>query len=849
MSILSKPIRVGRYLLCDKIAAGGMASVYFGRLEGPSGFSKTVAIKRLHPQLVRMPDFRNMILEEGRLAARIRHPNVVPPLDVLSEAGELLLVMEYVHGESLSKLMKGAWAQNERVPLAVAAAITANMFHGLHAAHEARDEAGVPLDIVHRDISPQNVIVGVDGIARVIDFGIAKAVTSAESTSQGTVKGKVPYLAPEQLEGEITTRRTDLYAAAVVFWESLAGKRLFEGQDDAEILQRIVQMTIPPPSSLNPAVPRAVDDIILRGLARKPSDRYATAREMALALETCVPLATTTQVGAWTERLAAQALRERANKLAQVEKLSIDAPTENLAARARDFSPVTGGGSPLVSPSGAIKGVSFRVAPGVSLTPADVSRSLSLNVGTMEGPAVQEAVPTMTAELPPSSRGSRATPNQPILLPAAGALRKPALEMSNVAWIPPTPIAEAPTTSVGKRIVFSIIAAIVFFAIVGVLFSPYIVQRAVVSRAQELGIKLYVDRVEVSRRQLRFIDVHAESHEVPGLTVHSSAVVVNLRGFSPVSIIAEDSQIGADGNWQTVVGHIARWRTTHTTQLRDATTGLEQIAISSAKIEWANVGGVETKLMIENASFDMQKLGTRAFGDDWKAESPIVRISSGKLGAGPWRLDLDRTGILTRAVLRFDPSGTYPSSITWTSAEDGSVGTVFAVQPTPLAELHVPKELLGSLATEKTRLEIRGEVNVVTSQQVGAAAKISKTASGKLTLGGVNMVMLPGAPPVDTTLELKIEGDASLPIALNGALMTIAPAEPSGPPSFKALLTGKLDLTGNAARIELGGRTNAAPCIKGGDVAYAAQVTLALDRIQQTKVALDPTKACIPKLR
>ena len=228
---------LGRYTLCGEIAAGGMAAVYFARMEGTGGFAKSVAVKRLHPQFATDPDFRSMILDEARLAARIRHPNVVSPIDVIDMEDEVLLAMEYVHGQALSRLIRASVAKGETVPLAICASIMTGMLHGLHAAHEAKDDRGAPLGIVHRDISPHNVIVGADGITRVIDFGIAKAKTSSEATQAGIVKGKVPYLAPEQLDGRQATVETDIYAASLVFWETLVGRRLFEADYDRVIVE------------------------------------------------------------------------------------------------------------------------------------------------------------------------------------------------------------------------------------------------------------------------------------------------------------------------------------------------------------------------------------------------------------------------------------------------------------------------------------------------------------------------------------------------------------------------------------------------------------------------------------
>src|SRR5215472_12533797 len=209
---------IGRYALYDELAAGGMATVHFGRLLGHAGFSRTVAIKKLYPQYAKDPEFVSMFLDEARLAARVRHPNVVTTLDVVSTAGELLLVLEYVHGESLSRLLRATAEAGALVPWRIAAAIVSGVLHGLHAAHEAKSERGEPLDLVHRDVSPQNVTVGVDGVARVLDFGIAKAVGRLTHTRGGLVKGKYSYMAPEQVQG-IVTRRSDVFSAAILLWE------------------------------------------------------------------------------------------------------------------------------------------------------------------------------------------------------------------------------------------------------------------------------------------------------------------------------------------------------------------------------------------------------------------------------------------------------------------------------------------------------------------------------------------------------------------------------------------------------------------------------------------------------
>ncbi len=310
---------VGRYMLCDAIASGGMATVHLGRLMGPVGFARTVAIKRLHPHFARDPEFVAMFLDEARVAARIRHPNVVSTLDVVVLKGELFVVMDYVHGESLSRLMRASRAATGGgIPVPHAMSIIANVLYGLHSAHEAKDDHGRPLHIVHRDVSPQNVLVGIDGVARVVDFGVAKAVGRLQTTQDGTLKGKIAYMSPEQISVDTIDGRSDVYAASVVLWEMLVGRRLFDAGNEVRTLQRIVQAKVDPPSVHVPGLPPEVDALVMRGLAKDPDQRFATAWEMAEHAQR-VAYATPGQVAELVRQLAGKSFLKREASVAEME--------------------------------------------------------------------------------------------------------------------------------------------------------------------------------------------------------------------------------------------------------------------------------------------------------------------------------------------------------------------------------------------------------------------------------------------------------------------------------------------------------------------------------------------------
>jgi eukaryotic-like serine/threonine-protein kinase len=332
------PSIVGRYRLHAQIASGGMATVHVGRLLGPVGFSRTVAIKRLHGGYCRNPEFVAMFLDEARLAARIRHPNVVSIIDVVAEEGELLLVMDYVQGESLSKLLRAEQERRERVDPRVAVKIMTDVLSGLHAAHEIRNERGEPLGVVHRDVSPQNILVGADGVAQLIDFGVAKAAGRVQSTKNGALKGKPSYMSPEQIRGEKLDRRTDIYAAGTVLWEVLVGRRLFTGRD-ADIIHNVISGKVWAPTAIVPDLPAQLDAIVMKALQGDARRRFSTALEMADFLESALAPATSRDVARWMERLAGDVLTQRARLVRDVESGAGNDPVAQVAAQLQAQAP------------------------------------------------------------------------------------------------------------------------------------------------------------------------------------------------------------------------------------------------------------------------------------------------------------------------------------------------------------------------------------------------------------------------------------------------------------------------------------------------------------------------------
>jgi serine/threonine-protein kinase len=275
---------LGRYQVIGRLATGGMAEVYLALSGELSGYRTLVVVKRILPHLASNQEFIRMFLDEARIAALLDHPNVVRIIEVGHDGDEYFLVMELVQGKPLSAIVRKAAKDMNPLTPALSAYIVAQAANGLGYAHNLVDAEGRPLGVVHRDVSPQNILVSFEGAVKVIDFGIVRALGRVSQTNPGGLKGKIEYMSPEQASSEDVDRRADVFALGVVLWEAVTGRHLFRRDTELATMRAIVDEPIPPPSDITPVAPQ-LENIIVRALQKKRDDRFQTAQEMALALE------------------------------------------------------------------------------------------------------------------------------------------------------------------------------------------------------------------------------------------------------------------------------------------------------------------------------------------------------------------------------------------------------------------------------------------------------------------------------------------------------------------------------------------------------------------------------------
>jgi tRNA A-37 threonylcarbamoyl transferase component Bud32 len=386
--------RLGRYELIRRFASGGMAEVYLARAVGISGFEKIVALKRILPQYAQRENFVRMFLDEARLTAAIQHNNVAQVYDVGECDDGLFFAMEYVHGADLRTVFRTVWRRKDVMPLADALTVVIDAAAGLHAAHERTSSEGEPLGIIHRDVTPSNILVSFDGCVKLIDFGIAKAERRSSETETGRVKGKLGYMSPEQCRGRPLDRRSDVFSLGIVLFEATTGTRLFAGDSHYSVLRQIVDKDAPRPSSRRREYPPALEAIVMRALARNPADRYPSALAMQIDLEEMARAGgiaiSSAHLGAWMCELLPERAAEPLVADTRIEVVVIGRPP---LGPGESEVPALGTG-PLPSAERGPEGESgpgVALAPSTSIEPPPLASAMAL-ASTRARPAEQLAV-------------------------------------------------------------------------------------------------------------------------------------------------------------------------------------------------------------------------------------------------------------------------------------------------------------------------------------------------------------------------------------------------------------------------------------------------------------------------
>jgi serine/threonine-protein kinase len=352
-----------RYHLLEKLESGGMAEVFLGEATSVHGFKKRVAIKRVLPHLASHTNFIGMFLDEARLGARLTHANIVSVFDIGKSDNSFFIVMEFVDGTNLKKIMEALRAKGERFPLKDVIYIAMETCRGLSYAHELLDDDGHPVDLVHRDVSPPNILVSKRGEVKVTDFGLAKARTQLERTDPGVVKGKFSYLSPEVATGQDVDERADIFALGVCIWEMLAGRRLFLGNTDYETVQAVSNADVPSLVGVHPEVDPQFEAVVLKALARDPADRFPTARDLGDALASYL-FHHQMKVTSWDIANLVKAALER-QKSVPPQPMMIDGMIQEELGR---FTSLESDANAPVDPS-----TSFALRPDVGAAPLDAS--------------------------------------------------------------------------------------------------------------------------------------------------------------------------------------------------------------------------------------------------------------------------------------------------------------------------------------------------------------------------------------------------------------------------------------------------------------------------------------------
>jgi serine/threonine-protein kinase len=717
----------GRYAIDDELASGGMATVYIAtRLVDSDEIPRVVALKKLKPEFAKQPEFVAMFLDEAHLAARVRHPNVVTTYEFLRTDEGLGIVMDLVVGKSLMQLVLGKNSIPGIPPIPVTLATIASALDGLHAAHLLADDGGKALNLVHRDVSPHNILLGADGVARVIDFGVAKAAGRLQTTSVGVVKGKFAYMSPEQIRGKPIDRRTDVFAAGIVLWETLTGRKLFTGDTNDEILRRRTSeaVTIPEPSSLNDDVPPTLDAIVLRALSTEPSDRFGSALSMAETLRAELEIASEATVAEWVKGRGGEGLVRL-----QATRERLEAATATTLAE----SERTGHRSSSI--------VVTSNPPGRLSQPPPPPRPLVIDVPDAPSPAPTKPPSPPVPRTPPVAPSSfELDLDGPVGRRLSASFEAPIPLQQEVVRPPrpsraPRPVVEPSARRRGAWIAAGLVALLGGLALVVFVEGPTFLRSQVTAAAAARGLTLTFDRVDVANGGLVLRGAVLTFGAAARVRLSASEVDVGLDAFGAMThASAPGFELTLSGSAHEILSEVRAWRARVATPLRaEGTAG--HLVWSRAKSSAVRAEALDVALA---ASPDGALV----------LDSPGLLVNLPRAHLGPWRAHFDADPVVTRLRVSFDASGA-----------DGG--------PTAM---YVDRRGEGSTDLFGLTTDLALEVSLHAHETAGSP---DLAATAQIGLYGVPVASGHGAPvPVNVMLSGDVTGDPSKPLAIQSGKLT-----------------------------------------------------------------------------
>jgi len=824
MASLRAGDKIGKYELLHPIGEGGMGEVWVGRLRSLGGFESYVAVKVIHGRFAREKRFRDMFLDEARVSAVISHPNVVSTQDVAVEGEMLYQVMEYVDGDSLSSLESGIAERGERMPLPVALRIAAEVCSGLHAAHEVCLPDGRHAGIVHRDVSPQNILLGANGAVKLIDFGVALMQDRLAEDSQGSLKGKLRYMPQEQAKGDKVDRRADIYAMGAVLYEMISGQLPYDDRTEALYFRSIIQGDAPRP--LPEDLPEDVRALVLKAMAVERDDRYATAEQMAEELFSMlrkrpaniasfveIHLSPHAQRRRQVVRSSAAGARGETNPHHTANPLTLaDEPPAVSVPHApdlgREVSLSLGGAhdayggayvppphAPTAPSAGPTQGSAFpevpsldldrgaRKAPSVRIEAARVAEAPALSPSAASVALPRPSSAASTASSPSSKRMPAQPPARVTTMMEPTPVRVPAVTGTHERGLPGLPSREDEASKKASRAVGRALGIVAFVALVVVALVvslPFVAKRKVVLAARERGIELEIARVGVGFSGIELDDVKATGRGLPIKTATATSVKIGSDG----ALTIQGLEGAAEGLATDMPAALA--------ELSGA-KGAFTIDVTGAELVWTGLAGNGTKAELHELRFAFARdegaselHAVTAYAPDVTFESPLGR-------AGPFTLNVDESEGRKRARLVFEArKAEGPNLFVIFGGATSPTHITLRVPRTKLSALHVPPSYLGLGASDDPELDVLGNVAYEPDGRIKGEIKAS--------IGGLAFAQSRAKSPLD--LEMTVFAEPGKPVEVTRGVASYGP------------LTA--DFGGLVARDPLGGElrfvSKALPC-------------------------------------